>query len=279
MTSIGIIGLGIIGSRAAATLSSAGVEVYVWSPTPRPVANFLASPAEMASLTKVIQLFVRDSEALVETVEAVRDQLTHEHVVINSATVSPSATRKAASIVQGAAASFLDAPFTGSKDAAAAGELTYYVGGNVDILAEVRSLLEITSKAILHVGEIGHATVLKLATNMITASTIEILAEALALTRSQGIAPEKLAAAIALNACSSAAATMKLPAMINRSYEPHFSTKNMLKDTGYALEMAATTKPPLDLPVLAQVASILRETADSGHADDDFASLAQRYAK
>ncbi len=279
MTSIGIIGLGIIGSRAAANLAAAGIDVFVWSPSARPIPNFLASPAEMASLTKVIQLFVRDSEALIETVEAMRDQLTHEHIVVNCATVSPTATRKAASVVQSSAAAFLDAPFTGSKNAAAAGELTYYVGGNVEILDEVRPLLDITSKAILHVGEIGHATVLKLATNMVTATTVEILAEALAVTRSQGIAPEKLVAAIELNACNSPAAAMKLPAMIAGDYEAHFSTKNMLKDNEYALDLAGNAKPPLDLPILAEMIDLLRDASESGLAEHDFSSLAKRFSK
>ncbi len=271
---IGIIGLGIIGSRVAANLRTAGHQVYVWSPTPRAIPNFLSGPAEIAEHAKIIQLFVRDDDALLETVETLKDALTHEHTVINSATVSPGATAKAASIVQSAAATFLDCPFTGSKDASAAGQLVYYVGGNTDALEAIRPVLEPSSKEIQHVGEIGQATVLKLATNMIIATQTAILGEALQMVESQGIAPGKLLTAVTSNACNSGIAQMKLPTILKNDFEPHFSTKNMLKDVRYAL--AAASHEGTDLPLATQIAGMLQDAHNSGFAENDFSSIARR---
>ena len=116
---VGIIGLGIIGSRMAANLRTAGFQVYVWNRTPKPAPNFLASPAEVAELCDTIQLVVADAPALLSTLEALGSVLAPRHTVICSATVGSAATLEAARIVTARGAKFLDAPFTGSKTAAA----------------------------------------------------------------------------------------------------------------------------------------------------------------
>jgi len=273
--STGIIGLGIIGSRAAENLRKADKHVYVWSPTPRPVPNFLGGPAEIASFTKTIQLFVRDSAALLEVTGKLLPKLTHEHVIINCATVSPEATEKAAQAIQATAAAFLDCPFTGSKEAAGNGDLVYYVGGNKGVLERVRPLLEITSKEIIHLGEIGHATVIKIATNMVSATTVAALSEALAVTRANGISGEKLLRAIQSNACGSGVANLKLPAIMEGDFSAHFSLKNMLKDARYGLGLGKDSAQTL--PVLAQVAGLMETSENAGRGEDDFCVLSENY--
>ena len=76
---------------------------------------------------------------------------------------------------------FLDAPFTGSKIAAEKGELVYYVAGDDGSCAAKRDFLEASSKEIVEIGDIGEATLVKLATNMVTAASVQCVAEALAL--------------------------------------------------------------------------------------------------
>jgi 3-hydroxyisobutyrate dehydrogenase len=109
---VGLIGLGIIGSRVAAGLRSSGYHVFVWNRNPRPVPNFLGSPIEVAEMCEVIQLFVADAAAVFQVIEAFGDALTDRHVVINCATIGPEATLEAARMVQARGAAFLDAPFT-----------------------------------------------------------------------------------------------------------------------------------------------------------------------
>src|SRR4051794_19324194 len=86
-TNLGLIGLGIIGSRAAAGLRAAGFPVFVWNRTPQPVPNFLGSPAAVAELCPIIQIFVADAEAVFEVIEAMGDALTPKHLIICSATI------------------------------------------------------------------------------------------------------------------------------------------------------------------------------------------------
>src|SRR5215218_3588716 len=180
---IGLIGLGIIGTRVAGVLRSAGFHVFVWSRTPKAVPNFLGSPAETAEICDIIQIFVSDAQAVIDTIESISDVLTSNHVVINCATIGPEATLEAAKLVQQKGAAFLDAPFTGSKIAAEKGQLCYYIGGDEAAFQRVKSILEVTSRAIVKCGKVGDAATLKVATNLITAVTTQTLAEALAIVQ------------------------------------------------------------------------------------------------
>ena len=95
---IGLLGLGIIGSRVAENLRKAGYEVAVWSRSSHPVPNFKGSPREVAQASSVIQIFVRNDEALLEALREMQPVLTPNHVVMNHATVSKAATMAAADI-------------------------------------------------------------------------------------------------------------------------------------------------------------------------------------
>jgi 3-hydroxyisobutyrate dehydrogenase-like beta-hydroxyacid dehydrogenase len=180
-SAVGVIGLGIIGARVVPNLRRAGHQVWLWNRTVRPEPNFLSSPAEVAEASRFIQIFVTNGEALLSVIHNMAPALTPAHVVINHSTVSPAETLEAAKIVKDRQAVFLDAPFTGSRDAAGRGELVYYIGGEGEVLETARPVLEASAKQILHIGDIGHASALKVATNVISATQVAALAEALAL--------------------------------------------------------------------------------------------------
>src|SRR5207249_5369336 len=126
---IGVIGLGIIGHGVTANLRRKGFPVFVWNRTPRPVPNFVGSPAELASLCDYIQIFVSNDEALLQTLEQLSADLSPRHVVLAHSTVAPDSMRAAAEIVESRGARFVEASFTGSKPAAEQGDLAYSVGG------------------------------------------------------------------------------------------------------------------------------------------------------
>jgi 3-hydroxyisobutyrate dehydrogenase-like beta-hydroxyacid dehydrogenase len=235
---VGIIGLGIIGSRVADTLRHRGFHVFVWNRTPRPFPNFVGSPAEIPQLCDFVQIFVSDDDALLEMIQQMKPSLKAHHVIMAHSTVAPRTMRAAAEIVQRRGAQFLDAPFTGSKNAAEKGELVYYVGGDETAYRRARPVLEASSKEIIEIGEIGQATTIKVATNMITAATVQVAAEALALVHSAGVPFEKFAVAMSSNGSNSGTLAMKLPKMIEGDFEPHFSVKHMLKDVEIAMGLA-----------------------------------------
>ncbi|PYJ18451.1 MAG: hypothetical protein DME96_02090 [Verrucomicrobia bacterium] len=79
---IGVIGLGIIGRGVSGNLRRKGFPVFVWNRTPRPVPNFVGSPAELAGLCNYIQVYVSDDEALLQTVNQLSEKLATRHIVI-----------------------------------------------------------------------------------------------------------------------------------------------------------------------------------------------------
>src|SRR6058998_2179448 len=217
-TNIGVIGLGIIGRAIAAHLRRKGFSVFVWNRSPRPVPNFLGSPRELARVCNFIQIFVSDDEALLQTVEQLSESLTPRHLVLAHSTVAPDSMRAAAEIVERRRARFVEASFTGSKLAAEKGELVYYVGGTATALREARPILEASSKEIIHIGKIGQASAIKIATNMITAASVQAAAEALALVQALGVPLEKFIEAVRVNASHSGTLAMKLPKMLDRDF-------------------------------------------------------------
>lgn len=272
----GVIGLGIIGSRVADNLRARGFGVSVWSRRKRPEApGWVDTALDLVRNSDVIQIFVTDGEALLDVVGDMLPGLGAGRTVINCATVGLSETREAAERVAATGAGFLDAPFTGSRDAAAAGQLVYYAAGDPALLEHVRPVLEASGREILYTGETGTATVLKIATNMISASTVQVLAEALGVVASQGIPGDRFLAAMELNASCSALIRMKLPGMISGDFTPHFSLKNMFKDSRYAMELAG--EAGIELPVLTAASDCMAGLVAAGRGDDDYSVLAVNF--
>ena len=272
---VGVIGLGIIGRGVAANLRRKGFQVFVWNRTPRRVPNFVGSPAELAEACDYIQIFVSNDEALLETVERLSEKLAPRHIVFAHSTVAPDSMRAAAEIVQRRGARFVEAPFTGSKIAAEKGELVFYAAGNAAALREGRPILEASSKEIVEIGQIGQATAIKIVTNMVTAASVQAAAEALGLVQALGVPVEKFVEAMQANASNSTTLGMKMPKMIKRDFEPHFSVKHMLKDMQIANQLGLSHH--LELGVTAAARDQLLEQMQSGHGDDDYSAVARKY--
>jgi 3-hydroxyisobutyrate dehydrogenase-like beta-hydroxyacid dehydrogenase len=267
--------LGIIGQRVAENLRERGFHVFVWNRTPRPVPNFVGSPAEVAELCDFIQIFVSDDEALLAMAQRITRDLTPNHVVMAHCTVSPDTMRAAAEIVEKRGARFLDAPFTGSKTAAENGQLVYYVGGDEVALRQARPILEASSKEIIEMGRVGDATTIKVATNMVTAASVQGAAEALALVYKSGLPVEKFAAAMRNNGSNSATLDMKLPMMMQGNFEAHFSVKHMLKDVVIATRLARAFA--MEFGATDASRHGLVEEMRQGRGDDDYSSLLRQF--
>jgi 3-hydroxyisobutyrate dehydrogenase-like beta-hydroxyacid dehydrogenase len=272
---IGVLGLGIIGQRVVDNLRERGFHVFVWNRTPKPVPNFVGSPAEVAELCDFVQIFVSDDDALLQMVQRMTPNLTAHHVVMAHCTVSPDTMRAAAEIVERRGGQLLDCPFTGSKNAAEKGELVYYVGGDEAALRKARPILEASSKEIIEIGKVGDATTIKVATNMITAASVQAAAEALALVSKSGLPPEKFAAAMRNNGSNSATLEMKLPMMMEGNFEPHFSVKHMLKDVVIATRLARAFG--IEFGATDASRHGLTEEMRQGRGDADYASLFRQY--
>lgn len=272
---IGIFGLGIIGSRASDRLANAGWPVATWNRTPKGGLHETAHPADAANGRAILSFYLKDAPALRDVIGQIQNTLQPGQIVLNHATVDLETTRWLAALCTSRGCRFLDCPFTGSKLAAAAGELVYYIGGDAELADELGAYLSVTSKARIHCGDIGSATVIKLATNLISANIIQAAAEAFAITQGNGVDPETLLEAVSQNVSSSKLLSMKLPQMIEGQFETHFSLANMGKDSRYMLELAKTAG--VDTPAIAAVSKRMAELCEQGLGELDYSALVKPY--
>lgn len=272
---VAVLGLGIIGSRALGRLQEAGIPSTCWSRSPRGWAGHCATPEAAIDGAGLVSLYLKDSPAVREVVERLEVHLVAGQTLLNHSTVDLTTTHWLAERCAARGCRFLDAPFTGSRIAAEQGQLVYYTGGDAALAAELDSYLAATSRLRLHCGDVGAATVVKLATNLISACSVQAMAEALAIATRHGVGPDQLIEAVALNASGSALAAMKMPAMAEGSYDAHFSLSNMAKDTRYMLELAAAGG--LDTPAIAAVSRRMEELCEHGLDALDYSAVAHPY--
>ena len=272
---VAVLGLGIIGSRASGRLVAAGWDVTRWNRTPKGLPGEAASPEEAVDGASLISIYLKDSPALREVALCVESHLKPGQTVLNHSTVDLETTTWLANLCIARNCRFLDAPFTGSKLAAEGGQLVYYIGGDAALAAELDAYLSVTSRERLHCGGVGAATVIKLATNLISACTVQAMAEALAISTRHGVPAECLIDAVSRNVSGSPLAAMKFPSMLAGKYDTHFSLANMGKDSRYMLALAEAAG--VETPAIAAVSKRMAELCDAGLGGLDYSALAKPY--
>ncbi len=275
--SVAVLGLGIIGGRVANRLTLDGWDMRAWNRTPKPFHGMVSSPEEAVDGASWVSLYLKDSEAVRSVIDSIRPSLARGMVVLNHSTVDLETTMWLDEICRQHRVGFLDAPFTGSRDAAADGRLVYYIGGDRLLAGRADGLLAVSSSSTLVCGPVGAATVVKLATNLVSACTVQALAEGMAIASRHGVEPKKFTEAVAANACGSPLAAMKLPTMANGEFTPHFSLGNMAKDSRYALKLAKAAE--LETPAITSVSGRMHELAAEGLDALDYSVLAKPYLK
>lgn len=275
MKKVAVLGLGIVGSRVRERLMAAGYPVTCWSRTQRGLEGEKDAPEEALEGADLVSVYLKDAPMLREVFARAKDGLMRGAVVMNHSTIDLATTLWLAEQCAAKGCDFIDAPFTGSKDASAAGQLLYYTAGDEELVAKVSDFLAVTSKGRIHCGEVGAATVTKLATNLISACTVQAMSEAMAIAVRHGVAPEVFAEAATRNGSGSALMAMKYPGMIKGDFDPHFTMANMWKDSRYALALAESSG--VELPAMKAVSERMGAMCEDGCADLDFSALAKAY--
>ena len=270
---ISVLGLGIIGGVWAANLREDGLVVRCWNRTPKDVPGFCPSIRDALEGADFVFIVVADPPAVQSVLEQIRPCLKPGQVLIQSSTISGSWSRLFDGEVRATGASFLEAPFTGSKPAAEQRKTVFYLGGDAATVAKARPVLEHLSATILHIGPVGTASSLKLAMNVNIAGVAQALCESLALARAEGIPDETYFEALHVNASRSGLSDLKEPKLRARDYSPQFSVKHMAKDLRLAKETAAVAGVPMTQT--ERLLEAYQRALDAGWSDDDFIALFQ----
>jgi 2-hydroxy-3-oxopropionate reductase len=273
---VAYLGLGIMGRWMAVNLVKAGHEVAVWNRTSgKDVegARTASSPADAAKGAEVVWMCVSDTKAVEQVLfsaDGVEQALTSGMIVADSSTISPSATVRFAERVKARGADYVDAPMTGSKIAAEAGNLIFMVGGDEAVLARLQPLFQAMGKHIFRMGETGKGQATKLVMNLQIALIYEGFAEALTLAAKLGVDVEKLLPLILASMVKSGVVEYKAPFILKRDFSPNFPLRLMLKDIRLALDAAKEAR--VRLPGLEAVEEVYDVAAEEGQADLDYAA-------
>jgi len=287
MKTVGFIGLGTMGAPMAANLLRKGYAVTVFNRTPdkadelvRLGADVAASPAEAARSADVVITMISNDLAAEEVYygdQGVLSGLAPGTTVIDSSTVSPSLSIRLARDIGNKFAYFIDAPVTGSKPAAEAGQLLFMAGGDKQAVEEQQDVLLAMGKEIIHTGPSGSGSTAKLAHNTIVGINAAGLIEGMAIAAKGGIDASSFLRIVLFGGASSKQAELKGRKIIDRDFSVQFSLELMLKDL--KLSSALSDELGANAPMLEAAKSVFQVGQSSGHGESDLCALAQVYEK
>ncbi len=280
---VGVIGLGTMGSAMATNLVRAGFETHVWNRTPGKAggvgaagATEATSPGAVARSSEIVVLSVSDTpdvEAVLFGPDGVASGAHDRLVVVDTSTISPSATRDFAARLRERGADLVDAPVSGGSEGARNATLTIFVGGEPEAVARVRPVLEALGTTITHFGPVGSGQAVKAVNQVMIAGVYLAVAEGLVLAMKAGLDPEKVVAALGGGVAGSWILQNRSGRMIADEYPLGFRTSLHLKDLGIALGLAREVGATLPVAGLAQ--QLENGLVARGYGDEDMSNLAR----
>jgi 3-hydroxyisobutyrate dehydrogenase-like beta-hydroxyacid dehydrogenase len=281
MSTVGFVGLGAMGSRMVRRLLDAGYRVVGYNRTRAKAQQLLAAgmrlgecPRAAAEGADVVFSMVADTEALRAVAlgaEGIVAGLRPGVTWVEMSTVSPAATRELAGQAEARGAAMLDAPVSGSVSTLEQGQLSIIVGGDPVVLERVRPYLLAIGPTITHVGPLGLAVTMKIATNLGLAVQMLAFSEAVVLAEKAGIARERAVEALLHSVAASPMLKYRGPFVLGMPEEAWFKVGMMQKDLRLALELGRSVGVPL--PATALSHEMLTAACGLGLGEYDFAVL------
>jgi 3-hydroxyisobutyrate dehydrogenase len=277
MAPVGFIGLGAMGSRMARRLLQGGHAVVGYNRTAekaRPLVEagmtLARSPCEVASQAAVVLSMVTDGDALdaiAHGEDGVLAGLAREAIWVEMSTVGPAITQALAVEVEARGATLLDAPVSGSAITVEQGQLSFMVGGDPRALERVRPYLLAIGPTITHVGELGLAKAMKIATNLGLAVQMLAFSEAVVLAEKAGLARDRAVEVLLRSVIASPMVKYRGPFVLAMPAEALFDVPMMQKDLQLALELGRAKGVPLPSTALAHEMLSSARARGVGHHD------------
>ena len=276
MSRIGFIGLGMMGCPMAHLLHAAGHSLVVQDVNQQAAACFAAQHAttvvasaarDFADCDAVITM-LPNSDIVDAVVQGLQPHLRRGACVIEMSSADPNRTRALAARLQTQGVALIDAPVSGGVKKAVAGTLAIMVGGDEQVYAQHKPLLECLGKAISHVGPVGAGHALKALNNYVSAAALLATAEAVHVGAAFGIDAATIVDVI--NASTGRNNTTENKAhqfMLNGAFNSGFSLALQAKDVGIAAALGSSVDLPMALAqkvhaMTAEASQALGPTAD-----------------
>ena len=283
---IGFIGLGNMGGPMAANLAAAGHEVSGFDPAGVTAEGVAAvDSAEAAATDAEVVITMLPSGAILRDVAAqIIPAMQKDAVFLDCSTVDVTSARAVAEDALAAGLSALDAPVSGGVGGAAAGTLTFMVGGDDAGFATAKPLFEIMGQKAVHCGASGAGQAAKICNNMILGSTMIATCEAFALADKLGLDRQAMFDVVSTSSGSSWSMNTYCPAPgigpkspADNDYTPGFAAELMLKDLNLAQQAAETADA--DTPLGRAARDLYAQFVENENATGrDFSAMLPRFA-
>ncbi|HWD42945.1 MAG TPA: 2-hydroxy-3-oxopropionate reductase [Actinomycetota bacterium] len=281
MTTVGFIGLGIMGGPMAANLVEAGFEVVGHNRSPDPVrrleerggrgADGVAAAVAEAEVVVTMLPDSPDVEAVALGDDGIYARARPGTLHLDMSTIRPEVARRLAAAGAERGLRVLDAPVSGGEQGAVDATLSIMVGGDRRDVDDARPVLEAVGRTVVHVGPAGAGQTVKAANQLIVAGTLELVAEAIVFLEASGVDTEAAVEVLAGGLAGSAVLERKAPAMLRRDFTPGFRVELHHKDMG--IVTAAAREAGAVIPLGAAIAQLLASLQARGDGGLDHSAL------
>lgn len=271
-TRIGFIGLGVMGKSMVSHLIKTGYRVYVYNRTKAKAEDVLkagaewrGNPVEVIKAADVVITIVgypADVEEVYLGDEGLIKNAEKGKTLIDMTTSSPRLAAKINTEALKHGVRTLDAPVSGGDIGAREARLSIMVGGDKQVYEEMLPLFEVMGKNIVYQGPAGSGQHCKMANQIVIASAMMGVCEAIRYAEKAGLNPEVVLQSIESGAAGSWSLSNLAPRMIKQDFEPGFYIKHFIKDMGIALESAQEIG--LETSGLALAKSLYDKLAEEG---------------
>jgi 3-hydroxyisobutyrate dehydrogenase-like beta-hydroxyacid dehydrogenase len=280
-TTVGFIGLGLMGKPMCLNLINAGASLIVTNRSEKPrremaKAGALAvdTPAAVAARARIIVMMVADTVAVDSVLygeNGLIENLQEGTLIVDMGTTAVPATRQYAARVVEKGCDYVDAPVSGGTIGAESGTLTIMAGGTESGFGRALPVLQVLGSRITHVGTVGAGQVAKAANQVIVGLNIGAVAEALALAKAAGVDPGKVREALQGGFADSRILEVHGLRMVKSDYRLGARCTTQRKDMHQALEFAETLG--LDMPATTLSRELYDRLIEAGGADLDHSAL------
>jgi len=281
MTTVGFIGLGIMGGPMAANLVNAGFDVVGYNRS-KPAADRLVEQGGRAAGS--VAEAVRDADVVItmlpDSPDVEQVALGDDGVLANAksgllyidcSTIKPDTARTVAEQAAKQGVRVLDAPVSGGEQGAIDGVLSIMVGGEAEAFDAAADVFDAVGKTVLHVGKAGSGQTVKAANQLIVAGTLELVAESIVFLEAHGVDTEAALSVLNGGLAGSAILERKGANMLKREFNPGFRAELHHKDLG--IVQAAAREAGVTIPLGAVASQLVGALVARGDGKLDHSAL------
>ena len=285
MATIGIVGLGLLGSAVAARLRGGGHDVVGHDVVAEKARALEALGGQAAPSAEAVARAAEAVCVVLPSLAAVEDVVLGPRglavaghagqTIIQMSTISPTLTERLAREVGAKGLAFLDCPISGTSGMVARGDGIIFVGGEQRVFDRWRPVLEAVLPRAIYVGRPGQAMTLKLVANLLVALNSAAAAEALLMARRAGLDLELVLDVLTRSAATSRMLEVRGPLMARQEFPPQMKLDLFMKDLHLIQDAAREIGTPLPLTDVAE--RLYATVQAAGHGAEDLAVVVKAF--